>query len=736
MPDVKPLVGAAARPTLDAARRLLADGEWLARTLADARGEVTDRHRHLAEPRVRERLAQIPVERLRDSTRERLRLAGLPEAGFRTVLDVLDASAADLDRVEGVGEVSAAALRAAAEQVASAVTASVQVRVDRAPVATDPVATDPAATGLVVAVRRLADLLAVARPLRQLVDKVVPALAVDVPATEPLAGHLRWWFGDRARKDAAVRSWGRLAQTVAWAEENRVLDRVARVREVAEAPAREDEAWEGFRRDPAGFYSLLASTAGLRLEVAAVEGHLPAEIVAAVEATTLDDTHTRMALRGYQSFGARFALVQRRVILGDEMGLGKTVQAIAALAHLRADGATHFLVVCPASVVVNWVREVRTHSDLTPVRLHGDDRGAALATWREHGGVGVTTFETLAALALDGVRPALLVVDEAHYCKNPATRRAQLVHALGLRADRVLFLTGTPMENRVDEFRSLVEVLHPAAPVEVDALDGVAGPEAFRTAVAPVYLRRNAEDVLTELPQLIQVDEWEEFVGEDATMYADAVRAGNFSAMRRAGYASDDPRESAKLARLLELCNEARKNGRKVVVFSYFLGVLATVDRALTAHGFAAFGPLTGATPPADRQRLVDDFSAAPDHAVLVSQIQAGGVGLNMQAASVVILCEPQVKPTMETQAIARAHRMGQLRTVMVHRLLTEGSVDERLLEILGHKERLFDAYARESELADASPSAVDLSEASLARQVVAAERARLTASVATRPQG
>jgi SNF2 family DNA or RNA helicase len=239
--------------------------------------------------------------------------------------------------------------------------------------------------------------------------------------------------------------------------------------------------------------------------------------------------------------------------------------------------------------------------------------------------------------------------------------------------------------------------------------------------VAPVYLRRNQEDVLTELPDLVQIDEWEEFGRVDGEAYRDAVMSGNFMAMRRAAFA--DPEHSAKLQRLVEIADEAGDNDHKVVVFSYFRDVLATVHAAL---GPRAFGPLTGDVPPTQRQALVDEFTAADGHAVLVSQIQAGGVGLNMQAASVVVLCEPQVKPTMEFQAIARAHRMGQVRKVQVHRLLIENSVDQRMLEILDSKTHLFDAYARRSDLADSTPDAVDISEVELARRVVAAEQERL----------
>lgn len=713
----RPPVGADAHATLAAARDLFAAGEWLEGTLQGARDAVVEQHRALAHPQVAERLRALPVERLRDAT-PGLRTAGLREAGFGTVWDVVAASLADLDAVDGVGPARAAALSAAATGVGRAVNDSVQVRL-----------TEPAASGLVGALVRLADLTRAARPLRQLVAKVVPALRADLPAAAVLGGRLRWWFAGAERRDAATRAWGRLTQVVDWARANRVGELVGRVRDVAEQPARPEVARRRLDADASGLQALLAETIDLRLDVAAAEGFLPAEIVAAIDAVELDDSLLEVSLRGYQSFGARFALVQRRVVLGDEMGLGKTVQAIAALAHLTASGATHAVVVCPASVVLNWVRELGTRSRLRAVRLHGDDRGAALASWIAEGGVAVTTYETLPRLDLpDAVRPALLVVDEAHYVKNPASRRARLVHRLGLRCERVLYLTGTPMENEVGEFRDLIGVLSPAADVDVDALDAVAGPPAFRAAVAPVYLRRNASDVLTELPELVQVDEWEELTASDEAAYRAAVASGNFSLMRRAAFAAADPHSSAKLARLLELCNEARKNGRKVVVFSFFLGVLSTVHAALVEHGFTAFGPLTGATPAEERQRLVDEFTAASGSAVFLGQIQAAGVGINLQAASVVILCEPQVKPTIEAQAVARAHRMGQLQSVLVHRLLAADTVDERLLELLDHKAALFDSFARESTLAEASPAATDVrdvGEVALARQIVAAEQAR-----------
>src|SRR5690606_12292237 len=188
-----------------------------------------------------------------------------------------------------------------------------------------------------------------------------------------------------------------------------------------------------------------------------------------------------------------------------------------------------------------------------------------------------------------------------------------------------------------------------------------------------------------------------------------------------------DPADSAKLERLLEIVEEARDGGQRVVVFSYFRDVVARVAEEVTRiAGVRAYGPITGSVPAGERQEIVDAFSAGDAGAVLVSQIAAGGVGLNVQAASVVVITEPQLVPAVEDQAVGRVHRMGQVRPVQVHRLLTEDSVDERIEELLAEKRQVFDAYARESSLAQGALAAVDVSEGELARRVVAAEQARL----------
>ena len=674
--------------------------------------------RPLHDAEVKRELDAIPVARLQDVTEGRLRLGSVEKSGLRTVGGVLEAGPYRLRQIPGVGQRTVDQVLAAARRLSEAAyeTVAVHIDVDRP---------EPGTTALVVALHVLVEAGPDARRAvdraAALSERLGPLLADAGPAT----GRIRMLLAGRDKRARALAAVAGIRSLVDEAEQADLPGLFAQASvDLLRGPASDVEAWVDFELRSAEYYSLLAEVSGRPPDAAAVEGFLPDGIAERVRAQHLDDSHRRVSLRGYQAFGARFALAQRKVILGDEMGLGKTVQAIAVLAHLAAEGQSHFLVVCPASVLVNWTREIEARSALRVTVLHGPDRHDTFADWKGRGGVGVTTFDALRGFpAPGGGEVGLLVVDEAHFVKNPEARRSQAVARWAGRCERALFMTGTPMENRVAEFRDLVRMLDPGVAESLGERDTLAGSVAFRKAVAPVYLRRNQEDVLTELPSLQQTDEWEELSASDEEAYREAVHAGNFMAMRRAAYLR--PGKSAKLGRLREIVQEAGENGRKTVVFSHFRDVLGVVEEALAADA-RVFGPLTGSVPAGRRQRLVDDFAGAPGPAVLLAQIQAAGVGLNLQAASVVVLCEPQIKPTLEHQAVARAHRMGQVRPVRVHRLLATGGVDERLVRMLEDKTRLFDAYARRSAVAEATPDAVDVSDAELARRIVEEEQARL----------
>ncbi|GAB2329267.1 DEAD/DEAH box helicase [Streptomyces variabilis] len=679
----------------------------VAQAVAADHGRAVDAVRAALRPihdaAVERELDTIPVARLQDVTEGRLRLGNVEGSGLRTVGSVLEAGPYRLRQIPGVGQRTADQMLAAARRLSEAVheTVTVHLDVDRP---------EPGTTALVMALQVLVEAGPDARR------------AARRRTRQDASGRQE----KRARALAAVDEIRSLVQEADQAGLPELLAQTSV--DLLRGSSSDVAAWVDFELRSAEYYSLLAEIAGRPPDTAAAEGFLPDEIAERVRTQHLDDTHRRVSLRGYQAFGARFALAQRKVILGDEMGLGKTIQAIAVLAHLAAEGQSHFMVVCPAGVLVNWTREIEARSTLRVAVLHGPDRHDAFADWKGRGGVGVTTFDALRGFpAPGGGEVGLLVVDEAHSVKNPSAKRSETVALWTERCERSLFMTGTPLENRAAEFRNLVRMLDAKVADSLGERGALVGSAAFRRTVAPVYLRRNQEDVLTELPSLQRTDEWEKLSAADEEAYREAVRAGNFMAMRRAAYAR--PEESAKLARLQEIVQEAGENGQKTVVFSYFKDVLSVVQAALAAdpaYGAVVFGPLTGGVAAARRQQIVDDFAGVPGPAVLLAQVQAAGVGLNMQAASVVVICEPQIKPTVEHQAVARVHRMGQVRPVRVHRLLTTGAVDERMVTMLEKKTRLFDAYARRSAVAEATPDAVDVSDSELARRIVEEEQTRL----------
>lgn len=258
------------------------------------------------------------------------------------------------------------------------------------------------------------------------------------------------------------------------------------------------------------------------------------------------------------------------------------------------------------------------------------------------------------------------------------------------------------MQNRVEEFRTLVEYPQPRIAASVDACDALAGARAFRRAVAPVYLRRNQEDVLTELADRIETESWVQLTNPGQAQYAAAVSSGNLMAMRQAAFSVPD---AAKLERLQDLVEEAAQDGMKVVVFSYVLGALNLVQQAL---GEAVAGTITGSVfpgdPPTDHRRVHPPArargAARPGRSRRCRAQRAGRLGGGPHRAA----GQTQHRETSHR----RVHRMGQVRTVQVHRLLAKGSIDERIREIQQDKRLLFDAFARNSDAKDAHRQAID----------------------------
>lgn len=686
-------------------------------------GSIATLSNRAKQSQVLQTLAQLPIDNLKEASESSIRIETLRKFGFTNVASVYNSSLKQLEKIPGISLESAEQIKTLADQIYLAAASATLNKFDIEDLDDDEVR-------LLDKIQRVEVLQST---LKQPVEKLRPLvgqLTDSLIASAKANSRIGWLFTPSRKKEIVLEAIEQMTLILG--------DPVSML--VVEGARKGIHALEQEKPDPIADYSSRAGAYYAILEkvtnikpLYAAHRHISDELISSIEAQELDTATLKATLRGYQTFGGKFALTQKRVIIGDEMGLGKTLQAISVLIHRQKEGARHFLVVCPASVLTNWEREIRSKSELAVIAMHGSDSNQELRHWINQGGVGLTTFDTIKTFLLSDeeitqIALDTVVVDEAHYIKNSMTGRTKTITRWLERSPYALFLTGTPLENRVEEFSALATLLDKNIGGNLWRLALAAGPQSFRQAAAPIYLRRNVSEVLSELPELIQTSEFCSWEGVDRQQYLDAVTSGNFMAMRRAAFAPLNNEIPGKLARLTELVDEAFENNYKVIIFSFFRSV---INQVINHLGEKAIGPITGEVPASQRQQLVDAFQNDPQPRALVGQIQALGTGLNIQAASVVILCEPQIKPSLEVQAIARAHRMGQTRRVQVHRLILPESVDERMLDLLAHKQEEFEKYARISALADTAGLGSEPDEEIVAGQVLQLERDRLGISSA-----
>jgi SNF2 family DNA or RNA helicase len=447
-------------------------------------------------------------------------------------------------------------------------------------------------------------------------------------------------------------------------------------------------------------------------------------------------------LRPYQERGLGWLVFLGRLGLGaclaDDMGLGKTAQLIASLLADPLEAPT--LVVAPVSLLGNWSRELQRFAPQLPVLLHhgpGRFRGTAAAFARQlasEGGVGkpgpvlLTTYgmvsRDLPLLAeMDFGR---LVFDEAQQLKNPYT--AQSKAAAALRGERRIALTGTPVENRLSELWALMQLLNPgllgslrqfrdqfALPIERDHDAAVAA--RLQRLTAPFLLRRLKSDrgILPDLPEKIEQSEPCTLSNEQASLYQAVVEellaaAESSDGIERRGlvlagltrlkqvcnhpahYLADGsalPRRSGKLDRVEELLDAILDAGEKVLIFSQF----AAWGERLRAHLQGRYGGeplwLHGGLKRRLRDAMVQRFAEVAGPSIFLLSLKAGGTGLNLTAAAHVIHFDRWWNPAVEDQATDRAHRIGQRRTVHVHKLVCSGTIEERIDAMIQSKRDL-----------------------------------------------
>lgn len=660
-------------------------------------------------------ISSIPLRDLKNYGATSVRWQALENAGIHTAFDVLN-RIHTLNRINGVGQQTTERIVIAARKALDEAS-----RTPALPLSADPSRWSPQDLGLVKALLQYADidtalrsatLLGQGRALVEVSSLVKRVTGIFTPR--------RKW---REFLDARATALDHLSSSQSMVPEIRnELLRIAALCETATRNQLTDQgardSWRGRSaelgavRDNLEHATRERAPDGLPIPLDETDHLFPEELLAKINSIKLDTTGLNVRLRRYQDFGARFVLAGEGVILGDEMGLGKTIEAIAVAHHMRRQNDQFLgLVVAPASIMENWRREIVNSSDIPVVVMHGLDRQDEVEQWKRERGFGITSYQTLAKLEQFGIPVIdLVIVDEAHRVKNPAAQQTQTVSRYLQNAGTRLLLTGTPLENRASEFIILSGMANPSVGGDLVSKFGD-GRRAhlqdleFRRAIAPAYLRRNQSEVLTELPEMTVTNDFVEIGFLEKSAYESALMSNNLAAARRA-VTIGGGRDSAKVARLIELLDDFRESAEKVLVFSFFLDVLDMVGQC--AGPSCRF--ISGSVTPAKRQEIIDEFQKVEGHAVLAMQIEAGGVGLNLQAASAVIIMEPQWKPSTEVQAVARAHRMGQTRPVQVHRLLAANTIDERIEELLGTKQALFDKVARPSDLASASEDAVSTS--------------------------
>ncbi|WNQ10638.1 SNF2 helicase associated domain-containing protein [Paenibacillus aurantius] len=436
-------------------------------------------------------------------------------------------------------------------------------------------------------------------------------------------------------------------------------------------------------------------------------------------------------LRGYQKYGYQWLKTLARYrfggVLADEMGLGKTVQSIAylvsVLPELRETGEPA-LVVCPASLLYNWQRELRQFAP--ELRVTVADGGA-----KERSGilsdpagadVIITSYPLLRRDLLRYMALSFHTVfyDEAQAFKNPDTQTARSVKAI--RARHRFALTGTPLENRLEDLWSLYDVVFPGLLPDRKAFKEFSR-EAAAKRIRPFMLRRLKSDVLQELPEKIESTLAAELLPEQKKLYVaylaelrqEAVKHLKAGSLRRnririlagltrlrqlcchpALFVEGYRGSSAKFDQLLELVDEYRGLGRRVLIFSQFTEMLGLIRRELVEREVPYFY-LDGQTPPLERVELCRRFNEGERDLFLLS-LKAGGTGLNLTGADTVILYDLWWNPAVELQAMDRAHRIGQRKVVQVIRLVARGTVEDKMYALQQSKKALIGEVLQPAE--------------------------------------
>lgn len=423
----------------------------------------------------------------------------------------------------------------------------------------------------------------------------------------------------------------------------------------------------------------------------------------------------RAQLRDYQKKGIQWLQMLDHYgfggILADDMGLGKTLQAIAFLSSQLQENS-RVLILAPSGLIYNWADEFKKFApNLDVAIVHGlkPYRETILAEKHQ---VYVTSYATFRqdSEIYQNLSFDFLFLDEAQVMKNAQTKIAKTLRKFVVPS--VFALSGTPIENNLGELWSIFQIVLPGLlPAKKDFMKLPA--ERVAQFIKPFVMRRKKEDVLTELPDLIEVvykneledqqkaiylaqlQQMQERLGQVTDVEFQRNRVEILAGLMRLRQICDTPAlfmedykgDSGKLDSLRDLLSQIAEGNHRVLIFSQFRGMLDRIEEELPQLGLTSF-KITGSTPSQDRQEMTKSFNQGERDVFLIS-LKAGGVGLNLTGADTVILVDLWWNPAVESQAIGRAHRMGQEQAVEVYRLVTRGTIEEKIQELQEQKRNL-----------------------------------------------
>ena len=413
----------------------------------------------------------------------------------------------------------------------------------------------------------------------------------------------------------------------------------------------------------------------------------------------------------YQYQGIAFLYPRYAAILADEMGLGKTMQAITSMRLLlRAGELRNVLLICPKPLVSNWKNEFTTWAPEIPLCIIEGDQTRRHWQWHHQAApLKIANYELLMRdrdVVLDsGLKFDLVVLDEAQRIKNRSSTTSQITRAIS--RSRSWALTGTPVENSSEDLVGIFEFLSPGY------LQSGMTARRMAKAAGDYILRRTKDKVLTDLPPKMYRDAELDLTGEQWCSYKSAEEDGVVKleglgeeltiqhvfelVLRLKQICNFDPATgaSSKLERLEADLEEVAASGRKAIVFSQWVNTLEKIRDRLARFGVLEYH---GKIPHKKREGVISQFKEDPSKHVILMSYGAGSVGLNLQFCRYVFLFDRWWNPAVEDQAINRAHRIGAAGSVTVNRMLTLGTIEERINQVLEEKRALFDAILSQTD--------------------------------------